>query len=130
MMRKLFLGLTFCLCTMAFFGQGAKVEQLFSNGNTKALAQMFADPIDLTILGKTNLVSKTQAEGMLQEFFNNHTPVNFIPRHHGDKGSPRKFGVGRLVTKQGAFRVSYVMDKNSKTPLIKQIRIHPAQAKP
>jgi len=130
-MKQLILSFAFFIgIIVSTQGQTTEIHKAISTGNAQELASYFADPIDLTILSRSGVFSKTQATGMINQFFQRHQAQEFIPRHTPKKGESRKFGVGRLVTNKGVFRVSYLIQENDKTRKIRQVRILPAKQKP
>ena len=80
------------------------------------------ETVELVILEKENVYSKTQAEQILKNFFVSHKPTSFEVLHNG--GSDKsKYYIGTLKTERKAFRVYYLLKtKNDKT-LIYQLRI-------
>jgi hypothetical protein len=93
-------------------------------GNSKELAKFFNNNIDLVILDKEGIYSKSQAELILKDFFVKNTvnPANgFIKLHEGGKDS--KFIIGTLYTNKGQFRVYLLMKTISGSFAIHQFRI-------
>ena len=90
----------------------------FRNGNAQILSNFFNKNIELVILDKEDIYSKAQAQLILQDFFSKHKPLKFDILHKGGKENS-KYSIGKLKTKQGNFRV-YFLIKNKK---IYQLRI-------
>jgi len=93
-------------------------------GNSKEIAKFFNDNIDMVILDKEGVYSKTQAELILKDFFakNPVIPNNgFIKLHEGGKDS--KYIIGTLYTAKGKFRVYFLMKTFNNTFNIHQFRI-------
>jgi len=91
-------------------------------GNSKELSKYFNANIDLTLIDKQEIYSKTQAELILKDFFSKNTPSNFVIIHQGEKEGA-KYVIGNLTTSKGIFRVSLFLKSQDKTQLIQQIRI-------
>ena len=91
-------------------------------GNAKELAKYFNVNIDLTIIDKQDIYSKTQAEIILKEFFSKNTPSNFTIIHQGGK-EDSKYVIGKLTTAAGNFRVSLFLKNQDTTQVIQQLRI-------
>jgi hypothetical protein len=94
-------------------------------GNSKELAKSFNTNIDLVILDKEGVYSKSQAELILKDFFAKNTvnPSNgFIKLHEGGKDAS-KFIIGTLYTNKGQFRVYLVMKTINGVFTIHQFRI-------
>lgn len=91
-------------------------------GNAKELAKHFNANIDLTLIDKQEIYSKTQAELILKEFFVKNTPSNFTIIHQGEKEGS-KYVIGNLTTSKGTFRVSLFLKNQDNTQVIQQLRI-------
>jgi hypothetical protein len=59
-------------------------------GNSKELSKFFNANIELVILDKEGVYSKTQSEIILRDFFNKNIPNNYIKLHEGGKDAPQK----------------------------------------
>ncbi len=83
------------------------VIDAFKVGNSKKIAAYFRENVDLSILGKENLYSKSQAEQILQHFFETHKPESFKIIHKGNAKASEYF-IGELIdTKKGKYRVTF-----------------------
>ncbi len=91
-------------------------------GNAKELAKHFNANIDLTLIDKQEIYSKTQAELILKEFFSKNIPSNFTIIHQGEKEGS-KYVIGNLTTSKGTFRVSLFLKSQNNTQVIHQLRI-------
>lgn len=113
MSKKLLLTI-FALAIFSFtFGQKSveDITNALKTGNAPALATYFHTTIDLTIIQKQGTYSKSQAEQVVQNFFSDNKPTNFISNHNGTSGEGSKYMIGSLTTSTGEFRV-YVYFKN------------------
>ena len=87
------------------------INSAFSTGNASKIAVYFGENIDLTLLGKENLYSRSQAEQVLHHFFADHPPKAFNIVHKGNAKTSQYF-IGQFTSKNGkSFRVTL----NSKT---------------
>jgi len=77
----------------------------FKTGNAKLIASYFSANLDINLLGKENLYSKSQAEQVLKTFFNDNKPTGFSLLHEG-KSNKTKYFVGILETAEKKYRVS------------------------
>jgi len=91
-------------------------------GNAKELAKHFNANIDLTLIDKQEIYSKTQAELILKEFFSKNVPSNFTIIHQGEKEGS-KYVIGNLTTSKGTFRVLLFLKSQDNTQVIHQLRI-------
>jgi len=77
----------------------------FKAGNATKIASWFGDNVDLSILDKENLYSKSQAEQILKTFFTTHKPSEFTVLHKGKSGASQYF-VCSLTASDGNYRVT------------------------
>jgi hypothetical protein len=76
-----------------------------TNAATK-IALYFGDNIELSLLGKSNLYSKSQAEQVLQHFFVNHKTKEFTVLHKGTSQATQ-YMICELITTDGTkYRVT------------------------
>jgi hypothetical protein len=93
-------------------------------GNAKVLAKYFDTNVELVILDKEGVYSKTQAELILRDFFSKNTPSNLIKRHEGKSGKEAsKYVICTLSTSKGQYRIYFVMKNNGSEFTIHQFRI-------
>ena len=81
----------------------------FKSGNAEKIASYFSDNVDLSIEGKEDLYSKSQAEQILKTFFASHHPSDFKIIHKGTSGVSEYF-IGELSADK-----NYKVTLNSKT---------------
>ncbi len=93
----------------------------FREGRAPALAVMFEDEVSLNILEEEDFYTKAEAENVLLEFCQKHTPKKFYVKHHGSNQTNTEYYlIGELTTTiQEKFRV-YVSNSDKK---IKSIEI-------
>jgi hypothetical protein len=91
-------------------------------GNAKVLASFFNQNVELVILNDDNVYSKAQAEQIVSGFFSQNQPEKFTIIHQGGKEGA-KYIIGQLTTKQGPFRVSFLLKKTEDKEIIHQLRI-------
>src|ERR1035437_2605928 len=91
-------------------------------GNSKELSKFFNANIELVILDKEGVYSKTQSEIILRDFFNKNIPNNYIKLHEGRK-DVSKYVIGRLSTSKGQYRIVFLMKNNKGYFCIHQFRI-------
>lgn len=105
-------------------GQGIPeaISLAFKAGNSKELAKFFNSNVELVILENEDVYSKTQAEMILRDFFDKHSPKNFVILHNGGKNGS-KYAIGDLKTAEGDFRVYFLLKKKDNDYLIHQLRI-------
>lgn len=86
-------------------------------GNAKELSKYFNTNIELIIMEKEGVYSKSQAEQILKDFFLKNTPTKFIKNHEGGKAGS-KYCIGTLYANTGQYRLSFFFEKNTKEELV------------
>lgn len=100
----------------------ADLSLAFKTGNVEKLAEYLNSTVELVILDKEDFYNKKVAKSILKEFFTEHRVVEFVIKHQGGKNESN-FAIGDLRTKDGSFRVYFLMKKVDSKPLIHQLRI-------
>ena len=78
--------------------------------------------IELVVLDNDNVYSKAQAQQIVSNFFSSFIPESFNVLHQGSNEGA-KFVIGKLKTKNGTFRVYFLLKKNNNKEYIHQLRI-------
>jgi len=115
----------YCLAAFSFIASAAVPDAIilaFKAGNSKELGKYLNASLELTILENGDVYSKTQAEILLKDFFQKHTPTNFIILHEGGKEGSR-YAIGTLSTNKGDFRVTFLIKSQDGNSVIHQLRI-------
>jgi hypothetical protein len=94
----------------------------FKVGSAEELAKYFNNTIELVILDKEDVYSKIQAQQIIDNFFTDHYPKSFEFIHQGGKGES-KFAIGKLITFNGTFRVTFLIKLKDEKTFIHQLRI-------
>lgn len=92
------------------------------SGNAKILSDYFNQNIELVIPDNDNVYSKAQAQQIVSNFFSTYTPVGFSIIHSGGKEGARHV-IGKLTTKEGEFRVYYLLKQNEGKEYIHLLKI-------
>jgi hypothetical protein len=124
-----FLLLPLMLLVFTVLVANQKVEQIpneiltsLKTGNAKVLASFFNQNVELVILNDDNVYSKAQAEQIVSGFFTQNQPEKFTIIHQSGKEGA-KYVIGQLATKQGPFRVTFLLKKTGEKDIIHQLRI-------
>ena len=84
-------------------------------GASKEISRFLHQNIDLTINGKMDTYSKTQAEYVLKEFFKNNPPSSFVIVHQGASKGGSPYATGQYMSGDDTFlvwvRIKKVTDK-------------------
>ena len=92
------------------------------SGNAKVLSEYFNQNVELVIIENDNVYSKAQAQQIVNNFFTKNKPENFRIIHQGGKEGA-KYVIGNLLTKQGNFRVYFLIKQDKGNSYIHQLRI-------
>jgi hypothetical protein len=99
------------------------VAAAIKSGSAAGISKFFAASVDLKVLDKENIYSKSQAELIIKDFFAKHSVKNFSIAHKSALKNDSQFAIGTLETPTGKFRVNFVMKTASGTSTITQFRI-------
>ncbi len=94
----------------------------FSEGNATLVASYFPTNIDISILGKSNLYSKSQAQQVLNTFFTQNKPSEFLIIHEG-KSNGTKYFIGSYTSGDSKYRVTINVKSDGKLEKISSISI-------
>ena len=94
----------------------------FKAGNASELAKFFHSNVELIILDKEDVYSRSQAEQIIRKFFLEHKPESFKIIFEGGKENSR-YAIGNLGTKSQSYRVYILMKSQEGSPTIHQLRI-------
>ena len=94
----------------------------FKAGDAEKIAKFFAENIDLKILDKENLYSKSQSELILKDFFENYPPSEFEIVHEGKSGQT-DYMIGDLTSGKNTFRVKINTKTTNKVQYITSLSI-------
>lgn len=92
------------------------------SGNAKVLSGYFNQNVELVVLDSDNIYSKAQAQQIVGNFFSGHPPENFTIIHQGGREGA-KYVIGNLETKNGKFRVYFLLKQSEGKNYIHQLRI-------
>ncbi len=98
------------LFTTSVFAQTDITDQVTGHvktANTKELAKLFLDDIDLAVEDTDDIVSRAQAEQILKKFFDKNQPKNFSIKHKGKSQVGVDYRIGDLETSGGNYRVTF-----------------------
>jgi len=117
--------LTYCSIVLLFFlSSFASVDEVLSaikNGSASQLSKYFDNTIDITVSDKRNTYSKSQAELVLKNFFENNIVKTFEILHKGDNAAAQ-FIIGTLQTKSGDYRTTIYMKQKGDKQLLQELR--------
>ena len=98
-----------------------EVISAIKSGSVSQLSKYFDNTIEITFTDKSNTYSKSQAELVLRDFFNNNIVTGFELVHKGDN-STAQFLIGTLDTKNGEYRTTIYMKQKGDKQLLQELR--------
>jgi len=103
-------------------GPPESILNAIKTGNADKLSEYFDNNVDLKILEKENIYSKSQATILVKDFFKNNKPTNMDLSHEGGPENAR-FAICNLTTNQGKFRVYFLFKTINGKSVIQKFRI-------
>lgn len=94
-------------------------------GNVNQLSPFFDVRVDISLPDKTDTYSKTQAEMVIGDFFNNNEVENFKITQQGESGGTF-FCAGLLQTRAGNYRTSLFFKHKGDKNFLQEIRFQAA----
>ncbi|MBP8033584.1 MAG: DUF4783 domain-containing protein [Bacteroidia bacterium] len=95
------------------------VANALKQGNTSELVKNFAEKISIKVLNQEDLLSKPQAQAVIEDFFSKHKVKSYQTSHTSIVNGNQQFITGSLETNNGKFRISILVRGN----VISQFRI-------
>ncbi len=95
------------------------VNNALKQGNAAEIVKMFADKVSIKVLDQEDLLSKSQAQALIEDFFNKHKVRSYQTSHTSIVNGDQQFITGSLETSNGKFRISILVRGN----VISQFRI-------
>ncbi len=91
-------------------------------GDANKLSPWFNNSVQLIILERENVYSRSQATMIMKDFFKKHPPKSFSIIHEGGKPKAR-FGIGLLKTSGQTYRIYLLIKPDNNKSVILQLRI-------
>ena len=95
------------------------INSALKQGNASELVKSFADRVSIKVLTQEDLLSKSQAQALIDDFFSKHKVKNYQTSHTSIVNGDQQFITGSLDTVNGKFRISILVRGN----VISQFRI-------
>lgn len=121
-MKKLLLsliisGLFSSFITISF----TEVLNAIRSGNANEIAKYFDNTVEITLPQRSNSFSKSQAELVLRDFFNDNNVKGFETIHKSEN-SGSQYCIGNLTTVNGVFRTTIYMKQKGDKQVIQEMR--------
>jgi hypothetical protein len=123
MKRNILVILSLFVSFAAYSGElPTEIVNAINSGNATLLAKYFNTTVELTLLDKEGVYSKTQAEMIVKDFFTQNPPKQFKILHQGGKESS-KYTIGSLNSESKTFRITLFYKSEGTQVVILQFRI-------
>lgn len=100
-----------------------EVENAISLGNAKMIEGYLNTSIELETPTTKGIYSRSQAELIMDKFFQKYPPISFTITQKGNSSGGSKFAVGNYVsTRERSFRVTIFVKKTGQDFLIREIK--------
>ena len=97
------------------------VVRAIKSGSASQLSKFFDNTIEITFPDKSNAYSKSQAELVVQDFFNNNVVKDFEITGKGDNAGVEVV-TGNLLTKNGEFKTTFYLKQKGDKQLLQELR--------
>jgi len=122
-MKRIFtlLSIFAVLSSFSLFSSIDEIVNALKEGNAAEIAKYFDNTVEITLPDKSNSYSKSQAEVVLRDFFNNNPVKSFTILHKGENGGS-EYCIGTLVTKNASYRTTVFMKQKANRQTLQEIR--------
>lgn len=109
------------LLLLSSFASIDDVVNAIKNGSASRLSKYFDNTIEITITDKSNTYSKSQAELVLKDFFENNVVKDFEVLYKGDN-TTAGFIVGTLQTRNGVYKTTIYLKQKGTKQLLQELK--------
>jgi hypothetical protein len=109
----------------ASFGQAelGAITDAMKSGDATELGRHFDKRVEISILGKDDVYAKSQAVGVMKNFFAKHPASSFTTVHKGTSpNNNSRYCIGNLVAGRQTFRVYIYMESAGGKQVIQELR--------
>jgi hypothetical protein len=131
-MKKLYLPLFIILTVMPALVAADpidKVASLIRQANIHELSGLFAESVEVSILGDENVYSKVQTELILDKFFSQNKPRSVKMLHKVNSNPNYLFGVLIINTDKGSYRLAVTLKDIDGKPELIEFRLESEKVK-
>jgi hypothetical protein len=90
-------------------------------GNANSVSKFFDNTVEISLSGKSNNYSRSQAEAVLRDFFTSNLVKSFSIVHQGESGGSQ-FCIGTLVTNHGTYRTTVNLKQKGEKRMLQEIK--------
>jgi hypothetical protein len=115
------------LCAVMFLSSFTKTQDLndvinaIKAGNANSVSKFFDNTVEISLSGKSNNYSRSQAEAVLRDFFTSNLVKSFSIVHQGESGGSQ-FCIGTLVTNHGTYRTTVNLKQKGEKRMLQEIK--------
>jgi hypothetical protein len=95
------------------------IAAALKQGNSAGVVKHFAEKVSIKVLNQEDLLSKAQAQAVIEEFFSKRKVKSYSTSHTSIINGNQQFLTGSLETSDGKYRISILIRGN----VISQFRI-------
>ena len=95
------------------------IANALRQGNVSELSKSFAEKVSIKVLTQEDLLSKSQAQALIEDFLIKHKVRNYQTSHTSIVNGDQQFITGSLDTSNGKYRISILV----RGSVISQFRI-------
>lgn len=117
-MKKLYLPLFMVLLMVPVLTPADPIDKIANfirQGNITELSKLFADNVELSLLGDENVYSRLQTEQILNKFFSQNKPKTIKLLHKVNSNPNYGFGVLLVTTSTGVYRIAVTLKETAGT---------------
>ena len=81
-------------------------------GNAEELVKLFSDKLSIKVLSQEDLMSKSQAQAIIADFFSKNKVKNYTTAHTSIVNGDQQFITGTIDTNSGKYRISILIRNN------------------
>src|SRR5262245_17540474 len=97
------------------------IRETLKAGSAKELSKYLNQTVDVTIEGKVESYSKSQAEFVFRDFFKQHPPSEFTIIHQGKSRGDQPFAIGQYKSGNDVYRVFMKIKAQNNQQLLHEI---------
>ena len=117
----------FLVSFTSYFYSIDDVVTAMRSGNANQLSRYFDSRVDISMPGKSDNYSKSQAEMILKDFFTSNQVKSFQIKHKGENKDGSQFCIGLLQTKSRDFRTRFYLKQKGEQQVLQEIVFQSAE---
>jgi hypothetical protein len=95
----------------------------FANSDQQTIAKYIGNKVEINLFDLSGVYSKAQAEMVLKDFFAKYEVQSFqLFNKNNANGGPSKFAIGNLNTRNGNFRIFFILKEQEGAYFIQEMR--------